>query len=289
MQREKEKTFMDADWVLNTMGWTLWLMAALIFLGHLPALSIAERCCTTLMLFGGGIMCSSLSLASPKGSWSFWRRTWYDSWTVYWWVILTMSLLTSVVDSQSERLRYFGSNRNLCVITTMSGAMAYFTTWYRPVGDPIAPAKVTTCPCSALATNLYMALCCGIAATSLIDVYASAPERSLSLWLCALLVVGTTFHWAVSSLCARTDAELIAIISPGVFMLAAAACKFWMYQNYSGVGVMALGLAGHCLLYRDTSDESTETRNPFHESLRRWIKGVSNILQDPVSGFGDDS
>mmetsp|Transcript_32863 Transcript_32863/g.94321 ORF Transcript_32863/g.94321 Transcript_32863/m.94321 type:complete len:318 (+) Transcript_32863:98-1051(+) len=285
--RRKREAFTLADDALFAVSWGLWALAALWFLCYSPAAPEAPLShsglpaeASTGLLFCG-IFCASLSRSSPQGSWSMWRVAWHMAWCPAFAVLAVAFWLTSTRGRPAPAVpptTYSISAAGACAL----GAVAMILTL--PKFQPTSPKA------SGYFLGRVMALvdgALGLLTASSVVVSGSGVWGEPVGPVAAALTAIPLGMWGVGTLLCCTDAELTAAIPPAMLQYTAMIIRSLLLVGLPAALPAVLMLALHLALYLPFPLKEPDS-NPFYNALRRWYRRWTNLLSEPVSGFGDD-
>lgn len=279
-ERRRADAFEKGDSHLQIVSWGLWGIAMLWFFGpgavaprtfeaHLvgePAISLL--CC--------GVLCGSMSKASPRGTWSSWRRLWHLAWSGVFGSIAVALALTLV--GRASTVAMF----SWCIVAACGGLCA--------MGLATCPTATTKPARSSsfwlgrliLVPNGVLGLLIG-AYMLLGSAGLLAQPFGLAAALLSALPLGMC---SLACILASTDKELVAVLPPVVLVHVVGFVGHSAYQGLLVAVPSAAAVLLHCALFLPFPDPES---NPLHVWIRSYFRSFSKLMTEPVTGFGDEN
>lgn len=280
-ERKRKEAFEAADSFLRFVGWLLWFLAGawfLIFADRAPAISSFHKGASegTLCLLVCGSMCGAFSRASPRGTWSAWRKFWQLGLSAGFasLALAFASLIGATAPGQS-----FSTPLVVAFINGLTAAGAIFT---YPGDSPSVP-KGSNAICGRLLLVADGLL--SIALASSIIVASTWSDASGRLAIAAAVV--PLLLGAVPMLMSRTDAELNAAVPPAILFDIVATARSLGLGNFVEAASTGILAVFHVMLYLPLPLQDPDS-NPFYTKLSKMLRQFSRFMSQPVSGFGED-
>lgn len=284
-ERRRAEAFEKADTFLVFVSWALWIIGGMWFMSFGTAapkvfdFHLAAEPSTAL--FFSGIFCGSLAKASPRGTWSSWRRMWHLAWCI------SFGLMSAAFFQLN-----FGGRLPSGISSMFTYAMIAGCSW-NSVGAVLTCPGGQTNPSTGssfvfgrllLAVDgiLGLLICCHV----LLNAYNMLAEPlGLTATLMSALPLGMC---SVGFLLCSTDNELIAGLPTALMAHTAGFIGQALAQNISMATLSALAIAVHCAVFLPLPLDNPES-NPCHVWVRGYIRRFMKLMTDPVTGFGDEN
>jgi len=284
-ERRRLETFDAADGFLRMLGWGLWALAVAVFFNY----SEAPR--TTDLSFGAGdnltalitcgVLCGQLCQASPRGTWSEWRRSWHLAWCpVSGLMALAFAKTVFAQYAVSLHRSYEKSSLALTAACDLGTAGAIATC---PSGRPnsVRSASAPLAKMLLLGDVVFGMLLagCSIAGGSWGEPYGlvASAVSALPLIMFSLGIFGC-----------RTEAELLCAVPSAALLLAASTVQVFASYGVLLAIPLLVYLLLHGALYLPLPLAEPDT-NLFYQAFSRMWRRWARFMSQPVSGFGDSS
>lgn len=289
-ERKKNEAFALADDALFGISWGLWVLAALWFLCFLPAAPesppshplLPADASTGLLICG--VLCAGLSRASPQGSWSRWRVAWHLAWCPALAAAALAFYLTSARGRPAPAVPPTSYSLGAALLCALGAAGAGLTV---PKFSPSSPkpwgfawGRLLMFADGALGLTAAFA---AVVASGLGQVWGEAVGPAAVA--CTVMPLAM---WSVGTMFCSTDAELVGAMPAAMLQYSAAAAKLAMAGGLPAALPACLGLGLHLALCLPLPLGGETDANPFFMAVWRWYRRWTNLLSEPVSGFGDD-
>lgn len=285
--RRHAESFGTADDCLRIVGWGLQALALAWFFIYnatapdTPSLH-AGAGEASLGLFVAGSFCRALSRASPKGTWSWWRRLWQLGWALAL-GLLAVCFGSAGLSASTQQSGGPGASSGYA-LAGLCGLAAAAMAVLCPPESPRGAKSAAACPSAR-----SLVLADGVAGLAIGgSLLAAGPWGASNLAPVAIVAGAMPIGmWGLGTLLCGTEAELLAAVPSAMLMHLGAAARALAVSGPIMAAPPAILLVLHAALYLPLPSHDPNT-NPFYTSLKKRLDAFAKLMSDPVSGFGDE-
>lgn len=278
-ERRILESFETADSILTVLSWSLLVMAAawvLNFDATTPGLGPSLHAGITdtkVCLVAGAQFSAGIASCSPKGAWSSWRQSWQAAWSIPLLMIGISLLYTAGLAANFD---------GLLAVSCCLGALVMLLT--TPGGKPPKPGRGSTAVLGRvmIIADGLVGIVVGIGLLTRIQVFSASAILSLAM------TCGPLFMMCTGLLLCTSETEVQAAVRAVLTQSIGATLQCWWIADHTGL-VIALGaFLMHAALYLPLPWKEPDT-NPFHASLRKFLRKCAALLNEPVAGFSHEN